>query len=44
MEIIKLRINNTTVNVAIYSCVDLESKRKRSVKINKYKRFLSKLI
>ena len=44
MEIIKLRIKEQIVNISVQKCNNINEVRKRSVTINKYKRFLTKII
>lgn len=44
MEIIKLRIKGEIVNICVKKCTSLEYSRKRSKTINKYERFLNKII
>ncbi len=44
METIKIRINEQIVNISVQKCNNIDEVRKRSVTINKYKRFLTKII
>lgn len=44
METIKIRINEQIVNISVQKCNTIDEVRKRSVTINRYKRFLTKII
>ena len=43
MDIVKIRVNNTIVNVSVPKINSIDERRERSKKIEKYRIFLTKL-
>jgi len=43
MDIVKIRVNDTIVNVSVPKINSIDERRKRSKKIEKYRIFLTKL-